>query len=61
MERLEKGEIPDLYEHFSQPWISALCSDRWEPFLQDLKHLYKVHVSGFLKANLQNEQTLFIV
>jgi len=47
LERLEKGEIVDLYEHFTQPWFAVFCLNEWPGFKQELQDLYKEYVRNF--------------
>lgn len=44
MQRLEKGETKDLYDHFCQPWFGAFCVNEWESFLLELQDFYKSYV-----------------
>lgn len=59
MERLEKGETKDLYDHFCQPWFGAFCVDQWETFLLELQELYRTQVKifncNFIAQNISHE------
>ncbi|XP_035705112.1 cilia- and flagella-associated protein 61-like [Folsomia candida] len=68
MERLEKGETKDLYDHFCQPWFGAFCVDQWETFLLELQELYRTQdiedghkIADFIRdyvANLDNPESI---
>lgn len=51
LERLEKGETHDLYEHFCQPWFAVFCTDEWHKFLNELETLYKNYVCRRIHFN----------